>query len=172
MKSFRAKPTGWRNESVRHSLAAKGLTSKYLAKKNAKYVVTYFEIDNTERPLMDGSKIKLFDTESEANAKVDEFSRADMFAEVDKVREKEDGSIVQYHEKKSLSANRTMPGGITDDEREVALRLKKAIDLEYEKSWSPAREKWGSGKLDKDYIDEKTLKLNELYDRIEARNAK
>ena len=31
MKSFRAKPTGWQNDSTRHSLAAKGIVSKKYA---------------------------------------------------------------------------------------------------------------------------------------------
>jgi len=98
----RYKPVGWRHESQRHSLAARGISSNYYSTKGKyfakpklkdKYVVNYFEIDNTERPLMDGLKIKLYDTEEEAKAKADELTGANIPAQVDKVRENEDGSI-------------------------------------------------------------------------------
>ena len=37
MKGSRYKPVGWRNESQRHSLAAKGIASNYYSKKGFSY---------------------------------------------------------------------------------------------------------------------------------------
>ena len=38
MKSFRSKPVGWRGESHRHYLAAKGIKTRYDARKDVKYL--------------------------------------------------------------------------------------------------------------------------------------
>ena len=78
MKSFRSKPVGWRNDSYRHSLAARG----YLSKKKVSNAITYVKAPKSaayEFYGIDskGRRVRLYGKEhSEAAAKA-KFNRID-----------------------------------------------------------------------------------------------